>query len=45
MGGVINVVTRQGGNDFHGDVLGYLQRLRRSTARRGTLFASILTTS
>ena len=32
LGGVINVVTRSGGNEFHGEVLGYLQR--RRPARR-----------
>ena len=34
MGGVVNVITRQGGNAFHGDLLGYLQRLR--VERQGT---------
>ncbi len=28
LGGVINVVTRSGGNEFHGEVVGYLQRRR-----------------
>ena len=23
MGGVVNVITRSGGNEFHGDVFGY----------------------
>ena len=32
LGGVINVVTRSGGNEFHGDVVGYYS----GSALRGT---------
>ena len=37
MGGVVNVVTRSGGNQFHGEVLGYYQ----GSALRGTLRDSL----
>ncbi len=36
MGGVINVITRSGGNEFHGDIMGYYEnntRLMRGYAR------------
>lgn len=36
MGGVVNIITRSGGNEFHGDILGYYEnnsRLMRGYAR------------
>ncbi len=36
MGGVINVITRSGGNEFHGDIMGYFEnnsRLMRGHSR------------
>ena len=29
MGGVINIITRSGGNEFHGDIMGYYENNRR----------------
>jgi len=26
LGGVVNIITRSGSNDFHGDVFGYLRK-------------------
>ena len=37
LGGVINVITRQGGNAFHGDVLGYYSGSRLNGKERDTL--------
>ena len=37
LGGVINVITRQGGNAFHGEVLGYYSGSRLNGKERDTL--------
>ena len=37
LGGVVNVITRQGGNAFHGDVLGYYSGSRLTGKERDTL--------
>ena len=37
LGGVIHVITRQGGNAFHGDVLGYYSGSRLNGKERDTL--------
>ena len=37
MGGVINVVTRSGGNEFHGEVMGYYQGSAVTGKRRDVL--------
>jgi hypothetical protein len=37
LGGVINVISRQGGNAFHGDVLGYYSGSRLTGKERNTL--------
>ncbi|MCJ7587654.1 MAG: TonB-dependent receptor [Candidatus Aminicenantes bacterium] len=37
LGGVIHVITRQGGNSFHGDVLGYYSGSRLNGKERDTL--------
>ncbi len=29
MGGVVNVITRSGGNSFHGDIMGYFENNSR----------------
>jgi Carboxypeptidase regulatory-like domain/TonB-dependent Receptor Plug Domain len=36
MGGIINVVTKSGGNDFHGDGFGYFNSKGMTAARKGT---------
>jgi hypothetical protein len=36
MGGIINVVTKSGGNDFHGDGFGYFNAKSLTAARKGT---------
>ncbi|HEX7615232.1 MAG TPA: TonB-dependent receptor, partial [Thermoanaerobaculia bacterium] len=36
MGGIINVVTKSGGNDFHADAFGYLNSKSLTAARKGT---------
>ncbi len=37
LGGVINVITRQGGNDFHGDVIGYYSGSGLNSKERDSL--------
>lgn len=37
LGGVINVISRQGGNSYHGDVLGYYSGSRLTGKERNTL--------
>lgn len=37
MGGVINVITRAGGNEFHGELIGYYSGSRLNGAERDTL--------
>src|ERR1700690_3141997 len=36
LGGIINVVTKSGGNDFHGDAFGYFNAKSLTAARKGT---------
>jgi hypothetical protein len=38
LGGVINVITRQGGNEFHGEVLGYYSGSAPSGKERDVLY-------
>jgi len=37
MGGVVNVVTRSGGNEYHGDLLGFLESSKLRGKERDTL--------
>ncbi|MFW6128923.1 MAG: TonB-dependent receptor [Candidatus Aminicenantaceae bacterium] len=37
MGGVVNVITRSGGNEFHGEVIGYYSGSSLTTKERDTL--------
>jgi hypothetical protein len=36
MGGIVNVVTKSGGNEFHGDGFGYVNAKSLTAARKGT---------
>ncbi|MFW6160072.1 MAG: TonB-dependent receptor [Acidobacteriota bacterium] len=37
MGGVVNVITRSGGNEFHGELIGYYSGSKLTTKERDTL--------
>jgi hypothetical protein len=41
LGGVVNVITRQGGNTFHGEVIGYYSGSRLAGKERDTLRLSL----
>jgi len=45
LGGVINVISRSGGNEFHGEVLGYLTSSKLQTAYRDELDTAQLNTT
>ena len=45
LGGVINVISRSGGNEFHGEVLGYYSGSKLKTANRDELDTAQLNTT